>query len=206
MHAEKVVLEKFKKEDEIYLNSSLQLKTEKELEEIKKTNELRERLSKLPNFSVILDEVHHSYGETDEGEKKLRQAVNILNQHENINTVLGLSGTPYVKTTVKIDDRAKNANLPAFSPHKYRHLSIYLALQKCQNGLEIKAISQHFGHEDIRTALEVYGNLSSVQLSNTLENINNNSLKEDQEQLNLAMKLLSSIKDNNKHIPSTDIF
>ena len=36
-------------------------------------------------------------------------------------------------------ERAKKAGLPAFSPHKFRHLSIYLALQKCKNGLEIKA-------------------------------------------------------------------
>jgi len=92
--------------------------------------------------------------------------------------------------------RAKMAELPLFSPHKFRHLSIYLALQKCNGGLEIKAISQHFGHEDIRTALEVYSNLSPVKLSEILEKINSNNKNEiaDDEKMKLALELISKVQ------------
>ncbi len=76
-------------------------------------------------------------------------------------------------------ERAKSANIRVFSPHKFRHLSIYLALKKCTNGLQIKAISLHFGHEDIKTALENYSSLNPVQLSETLEKINNNNITEN---------------------------
>ena len=88
-------------------------------------------------------------------------------------------------------ERAINAKLSVFSPHKYRHLAIYLALQKCNGGLEIKAISQSFGHEDIRTALEVYSNLAPRQLSEILEKINNNDKTEkmDDEILELAKQI-----------------
>lgn len=104
-------------------------------------------------------------------------------------------------------ERAKKASMPAFSPHKYRHLSIYLALQKCRNGLEIKVISQHFGHEDVRTALETYSNLSPMQLSETLEKINsNNPTKEIENSLSLAMKLISSIQNDKENTPTTNIF
>lgn len=68
--------------------------------EVEKTNELREQMSRLNNFTVILDEVHHAY-KSGKDEKKLRIAVNILNKNNNINNVIGLSGTPYVKNTIK---------------------------------------------------------------------------------------------------------
>lgn len=92
-------------------------------------------------------------------------------------------------------ERAINAGIPEFSPHKYRHLSVYLALEKCRNGLEIKAVSQHFGHEDVRTALETYTNLSTVQLSDTLEKIDKNNKKElSEEDMELAMNFINQIK------------
>ncbi len=107
-NAEKVVLERFDKQDEIYIDTTSAFYNEKLVSEIKKTNELREALSKVKNLTVILDEVHHSYGSNGNGEKKLRQAVSILNQHKNINTVIGLSGTPYVKTKIEIDGKVIN--------------------------------------------------------------------------------------------------
>jgi type III restriction enzyme len=101
-NAEKVVLERYNEKDLVFLKTG-QLKIGQEIvEEIKKTNELREKLSQIPNLSVILDEVHHAYEGSGQGEKKLRQSVSILNQHKNVVSVLGLSGTPFVKTKVKI--------------------------------------------------------------------------------------------------------
>lgn len=91
-------------------------------------------------------------------------------------------------------ERAEKASFQVFSPHKFRHLSIYLALQRCKNGLEIKAVCQHFGHEDVRTALEVYSNLSRVQLSETLEKINNNNINANSE--DEVTKWLNNMPEN----------
>ncbi|WP_186804690.1 DEAD/DEAH box helicase family protein [Limihaloglobus sulfuriphilus] len=104
-NAEKVVLERYDEEDQIYVDPKNMYYDEKKASELKKTNELREALSQVPNLTVILDEVHHSYGSTGNGEKKLRQAVGVLNQHGNVNSVIGLSGTPYVKTKIEIEGK-----------------------------------------------------------------------------------------------------
>ncbi len=112
-NAEKVVLEKYADSDKLLVESlnvgQKNLHDNRTIDEIKKTNELRNALSEIPNITVILDEVHHSYGITGSGEKKLRQAVNILNKNNNINAVIGLSGTPYVKSKVEVG--GKNISL-----------------------------------------------------------------------------------------------
>ncbi len=109
-NAEKVVLEKYDDRDKALVDSLERGQADaldaRSIDEIKKSNQLREALSQIPNLTVILDEVHHSYGSTGNGEKKLRQAVNILNQHKHINTVIGLSGTPYVKSEIKVADNS----------------------------------------------------------------------------------------------------
>jgi type III restriction enzyme len=109
-NAEKVVLEKYDSKDEIYVKPESMYYDEKKASEITKINELRESLSQIPKLTVILDEVHHTYGNSGNGEKKLRQAVGVLNQHNNINTVLGLSGTPYVKTKIEIEGETIRLN------------------------------------------------------------------------------------------------
>ncbi|MDR1952260.1 MAG: DEAD/DEAH box helicase family protein, partial [Elusimicrobiota bacterium] len=98
-NAEKVVMEKYSDSDIVMTDKNSILYDSQKIEELEKTNELRERLSKLKNFTVVLDEVHHSYAK-EKDEKKLRQAVNTLNQHKNINNVIGLSGTPYVDSKI----------------------------------------------------------------------------------------------------------
>lgn len=108
-NAEKVVLERYDDKDRLLVENlkrgQMNLLDERTIDEILKTNELREALSQIPNLTVILDEVHHSYGSTGNGEKKLRQAVGILNQHGNVNSVIGLSGTPYVKTKIEVEGK-----------------------------------------------------------------------------------------------------
>ena len=109
-NAEKVVLERYDEKDLVFLQTG-QLKIGQDaVEEIKKTNELREKLSQIPNLSVILDEVHHAYEGSGQEEKKLRQSVSILNQHGNVISVLGMSGTPFVKTKVKVGDEEIRLN------------------------------------------------------------------------------------------------
>ena len=104
-NAEKVVLERYDAQDQVYIDPDSAFYDVKIASDLKKTNELREALSQIPNLTVILDEVHHSYGSTGKGEKKLRQAAGILNQHGNVNSVIGLSGTPYVKTKIEIEGK-----------------------------------------------------------------------------------------------------
>jgi superfamily II DNA or RNA helicase len=108
-NAEKVVLERYDDKDKILVDNlkkgQTNLLDEIAIDDIQKTNELREALSQIPHLTVILDEVHHTYGSTGNGEKKLRQAVSILNQHGNVNSVIGLSGTPYVKTKIEIEGK-----------------------------------------------------------------------------------------------------
>ena len=47
-----------------------------------------------------------------------------------------------------------------YSPHRFRDAVIYLALQYCVNGKEIKAVSQNFGHEHVATIISTYAQLS----------------------------------------------
>lgn len=103
-NAEKVVLEKYDGQNALLAKMQANIDDEKVLSQITKTNELREKLSQIPNLGVILDEVHHVYQGDGKKEKKLREAVNILNQHDNIINVLGMSGTPFVRTKVKVGD------------------------------------------------------------------------------------------------------
>ncbi|MDD4217027.1 MAG: DEAD/DEAH box helicase family protein [Bacteroidales bacterium] len=101
-NAEKVVLERYDDKDLAFIKTGQTYIDQKLTDEIKKHNELREKLSQIPNLCVILDEVHHVYQGDGQKEKKLREAVNILNQHNHIVNVLGMSGTPFVKTKVKV--------------------------------------------------------------------------------------------------------
>lgn len=61
-------------------------------------NELKQKLSLVPNLSILIDEVHHAASD----DIKLRQVVSWWNEQGNITTVLGFSGTPYLKSAEKI--------------------------------------------------------------------------------------------------------
>ena len=101
-NAEKVVLERYDAIDQRMLDQEDFFYDKKKADEVSKTNHLREALSQIPYLTVILDEVHHSYGGSGNGQKKLRQAVYILNQYGNVTSVVGLSGTPYVRSRINI--------------------------------------------------------------------------------------------------------
>lgn len=89
--------------------------------------------------------------------------------------------------------RSKRAELEYFQPHSYRHLAAHLALKKARSGEEIKAVSQHFGHEHIATTLNIYGNytkedlikkLSDIDTRTTNNPISNRKLEQIKEILN----------------------
>lgn len=61
-------------------------------------NELKQKLALIPNLSILIDEVHHAASD----DIKLRQVVSWWNKQKNITTVLGFSGTPYLKSAEKI--------------------------------------------------------------------------------------------------------
>ena len=89
-NAEKVILEKWDKEK----GSNRNLYSAEEWEEMKLSNELREIIKRIPSLSIYIDEVHHA----SDGDIKLRQVVNEWTESKHFNSVLGFSGTPYLKT------------------------------------------------------------------------------------------------------------
>ena len=68
--------------------------------------------------------------------------------------------------------RAKEAGLPYYAPHTFRHLAVNLALKHCKTGEEIKAVSQNFGHEHVATTLSSYGNYTPDRLSEIINKMN----------------------------------
>ncbi len=109
-NAEKVVLERYDEKDLVFVKSGQTYLGQKETEEIKKSNELREKLSQIPKLGIILDEVHHTYKGNDKEEKKLREAVGILDQHDNVKWVIGMSGTPFIKTALNVGENEIRLN------------------------------------------------------------------------------------------------
>lgn len=93
VNAEKVILNR----TELDSHQHLIERTEDEKDIF--ANELRNLIGKIPNLSILIDEVHHA---TD-GDIKLRQVVNKWQEKGNITTVLGFSGTPYLSKADKIN-------------------------------------------------------------------------------------------------------
>ncbi len=90
VNAEKVILNKVGE-------NPLDIKHTEDQEE-RYANELRALIGKIPNLSILIDEVHHAAS----SDIKLRQVVNKWNAIGNITTVLGFSGTPYLSSSEKI--------------------------------------------------------------------------------------------------------
>jgi len=88
--------------------------------------------------------------------------------------------------------RAKEANLPYYSPHTFRHLAVSLALKHCKTGEQIKAISQNFGHEHVATTLSSYANYRPDKLSEIINSIDcsGKSLKPSEAKIEAMKKIL----------------
>ena len=96
-NAEKVVLERYDPH-----GSVLRHEDKKAQEETLRYNELRDTMAGIHALAVFLDEAHHTYTVTEAQEKKLRQAVEVLNSKGNLREVNGFSGTPFVNTRIDI--------------------------------------------------------------------------------------------------------
>lgn len=70
-----------------------------------------------------------------------------------------------------LQKRSENAGLPYFHPHTFRHTAIYLAMKRCQNAEEIKAVSQNFGHEHVGTTMLTYGTLDQFRVADVIGGI-----------------------------------
>ncbi len=92
VNAEKVILDRMEISDQLEAIE----KTEDEKDIL--ANELRHLIGKIPNLSIFIDEVHHAAND----EIKLRKVVNNWNKKGNVTTVLGFTGTPYLKKADKI--------------------------------------------------------------------------------------------------------
>ena len=85
VNAEKVILDRLDERDPELIKQS-------EDQRDQQANELRNWLGKIPNLSIMIDEVHHAAT----ADIKLRQVVNRWQAGGKIVSVLGFSGTPYL--------------------------------------------------------------------------------------------------------------
>lgn len=82
----------------------------------------------------------------------------------------------YWKSTSTIrkifEERAENAKLQYYSPHKFRHTAIREATDNCKNAEQIKAVSQNLGHEHVGTTLTTYGRLPHHTVKSVINAMN----------------------------------
>ncbi len=79
-----------------------------------------------------------------------------------------------------LEKRAGKAGLQYYHPHTFRHAAIQLAMRRCHNAEEMRAISQNFGHEHIGTTLLTYGKLDDHRVNEVIDKIDfNPSSKEE---------------------------
>lgn len=97
-NAEKVILDRIDKGTDGLFDFHDESSDEKD----RMANELRNKIGKLPNLSILLDEVHHVASSATDEEAKLRTVVNRWASQGTITTVLGFSGTPYLDKKDKI--------------------------------------------------------------------------------------------------------
>ncbi|MBN1574829.1 MAG: site-specific integrase [Deltaproteobacteria bacterium] len=99
---------------------------------------------------------------------KIRQEENGLSFEDSLEIEpVYWQGTGSIRKIFK--KRSREAGLPYFSPHTFRHLAVDLAIQNCRTGEQIKAVSQNFGHEYIATTFSSYGNYDQNRLTGIIK-------------------------------------
>ena len=86
-------------------------------------------------------------------------------------------------------EAAKRSGLGYFQPHSFRHAAIYRALGCVNNALELKAVSQNYGHEDVATTMSNYGNLSPNETMEIMDKINFDNSSQNQIPTDAGKKL-----------------
>ena len=70
-----------------------------------------------------------------------------------------------------LEKRCKQAGIPKYHPHTFRHFSTYCCNERAFNGIQLKALSQNMGHENISTTLEKYANMPAEQYISIIEDM-----------------------------------
>ncbi|MDR1405302.1 MAG: DEAD/DEAH box helicase family protein [Candidatus Methanoplasma sp.] len=99
-NAEKVILDHTKLDEK--QNHIIELDED---QEDRLANELRNRIGRIPNLAIMIDEVHHASRDSI----KLRMVVTNWAKNDTINCVMGFTGTPYLEKAEKINlpDKSK---------------------------------------------------------------------------------------------------
>ncbi len=71
-------------------------------------------------------------------------------------------GTNSIRKILK--ERAESAGLEYYHPHTFRHAAVHLALKRCKDAEQMKAVSQNLGHEHIATTVMTYGTLDNPRV------------------------------------------
>ena len=138
-NAEKVILDRIDKDIQ-----QPNLYSKEELAKIEVANELRDKIGKIPNLSILIDEVHHVASSNNNDESKLRSVVNKWTNNNTITTVLGFSGTPYL-------DKEEKINITASKSFKTSEMSNIVDYYPLANGignfLKVPEVFQSNSHD-----------------------------------------------------------
>lgn len=90
----------------------------------------------------------------------------------------------------------ERVGLPAFGPHKFRHMIVSEAYRRQLPPDELKAWSQNLGHEGLITTLTSYGKIPTEQQGRLVRKAATQKKAEacDPDDINAAIKLLASLK------------
>jgi integrase len=58
-----------------------------------------------------------------------------------------------------VGGRSEAAGLDYYKPHSFRHAASHIAMARCSNAEQVKAVSQNLGHEHVGTTMMTYGTL-----------------------------------------------
>jgi len=78
-------------------------------------------------------------------------------------------------------ERAKDAGLDYFSPHKFRHFAINKAYESIETGEQMKAVSQNVGHENVGTTFG-YGYIEPKRVSSIIGSMSFDGKKKEDTQ------------------------
>ena len=72
-----------------------------------------------------------------------------------------------------IANRFEEAGHQRYPAHRLRHAAAQMAVKRAKSTIELKAISQCFGHTTVSLMLSTYGDLNSTQLDEISLNLGN---------------------------------
>lgn len=91
--------------------------------------------------------------------------------------------------------RFSQADIEYFAPHSFRHLAVRLAVSRCSNPEELKAVSQNFGHEFVATTMMTYGTIREDQASDIIRKMDfSAATKAEKEDIDEMITKLEKLK------------